>query len=120
MIVFMVLSLALAMLYIFTTVPTFVATASMVIDARKEQMLNPQNVNHTDITVDASMVQTEIELLKSDNVSRAVINKLNLMEDPEYAGGPPGFLALLSPGCSIYFRRRRWRPRNRRANGWRK
>jgi uncharacterized protein involved in exopolysaccharide biosynthesis len=34
------------------------------------------------------MVQTEIELLKSDNVSRAVINKLHLTEDPEFAGLP--------------------------------
>lgn len=35
MIVFMVLSMALTLLYLFTTVPTYVATASMVIDAHK-------------------------------------------------------------------------------------
>jgi succinoglycan biosynthesis transport protein ExoP len=43
MIVFMVLTMALAVLFLFTTVPTYVATASIVIDARKAQLLNPQS-----------------------------------------------------------------------------
>ena len=95
MIVFMVLSVALSLLYLFTTTPTFVATASMVIDARKAQLLNPQSATRSDVNVDVSAVQTEIELLKSANVSRAVIEKLHLTEDPEYAGGPPGFIGAL-------------------------
>jgi succinoglycan biosynthesis transport protein ExoP len=95
MIVFMVLSMAIALLYLFTTVPTFVATATMVIDTRKVQMLNPDSVSRSEVNVDAPMVQTEMELLKSDNVSRAVINKLHLTEDPEYAGTPPGFIGAL-------------------------
>jgi succinoglycan biosynthesis transport protein ExoP len=95
MIVFMVLSLALTFLYLYTTVPTYVATASMVIDARKLQMLNPQTTTRDEVNVDASMVQTEIELLKSDNVSRAVINKLHLTEDPEFVGEPPGLIGAL-------------------------
>src|SRR5208283_3001971 len=60
MIVFMVLSMALTFLYLFTTVPTFVATASMVIDARKLQTLNPQNAASGAVNVDTSMVQTEM------------------------------------------------------------
>ena len=95
MIVFMVLSMALTFLYLFTTVPTFVATASMVIDARKLQTLNPQTAASGAVNVDTSMVQTEMELLKSDNVSRAVINKLHLTEDPEFVGQPPGFIGAL-------------------------
>jgi succinoglycan biosynthesis transport protein ExoP len=95
MIVFMVLSMALTFLYLFTTVPTFVATASMVIDARKLQTLNPQTAASGAVNVDTSMVQTEMELLKSDNVSRAVIHKLHLTEDPEFVGQPPGFIGAL-------------------------
>ena len=95
MIVFMILSMALAALFVFTTVPTYVATASIVIDARKAQLLNPQSASRGEINVDTSMVQTEIELLKSDNVSRAVINQLNLTKDPEFAGGPRGFIGSL-------------------------
>jgi polysaccharide biosynthesis transport protein len=95
MIVFLILSLALATLFVFTTVPTYVATASIVIDARKAQLLNPQSASRGEVNVDTSMVQTEIELLKSDNVSRAVINQLNLTQDPEFAGGPRGFIGSL-------------------------
>jgi succinoglycan biosynthesis transport protein ExoP len=95
MIVFMVLTMALAALFLFTTVPTYVATASIVIDARKAQLLNPQSASRSEVNVDTSMVQTEIELLKSDNVSRAVINQLNLTQDPEFAGGPSGFIGSL-------------------------
>ncbi|HUI22622.1 MAG TPA: polysaccharide biosynthesis tyrosine autokinase [Methylocella sp.] len=95
MIVFMILSMALAGLYLFTAVPTYVATASMVIDARKVHTLNPQEATRGDAPLDTSAVQTEIELLKSDNVSRAVVNKLDLTKDPEFAGGPPGFVGAL-------------------------
>jgi polysaccharide biosynthesis transport protein len=95
MIVFMVLSVVLSLLYLFTTTPTFVATAYMVIDARKAQLLDPQSATRSDVNIDISVVQTEIELLKSDNVSRAVIEKLHLTQDPEYAGGPPGFIGSL-------------------------
>jgi succinoglycan biosynthesis transport protein ExoP len=93
MIVFMVLTMALTLLYLFTAVPIYIATASMVIDARKVQMLNPEDLARGgEVTVDTPMVQTEIELLKSDNVGRAVIKKLHLTEDPEFAGSSPGFI----------------------------
>lgn len=95
MIVFMVLSLALAILYLVTTVPIYVATAAVVIDASKAQMLDPQPSAHYDTHVDESTVQTEIELIKSDNVSRAVIKKLRLGDDPEFAGEPPGLIGDL-------------------------
>jgi polysaccharide biosynthesis transport protein len=104
MIVFMALTMALAMLFLFTTVPTYVATASIVIDARKAQMLNPQFASRGEVNVDTSMVQTEIELLKSDNVSRAVINQLNLTQDPEFAGGPRGFIGSLIDRVFSIFR----------------
>jgi len=95
MTVFMVLTMALTLLYLTTTVPIFVATASIVIDARKEQVLDPQLASRGDISVDDAQVLTEIELLKSDNVSREVIKKLHLTEDPEFAGAPPGFFSSL-------------------------
>ncbi|MDQ6701706.1 MAG: polysaccharide biosynthesis tyrosine autokinase [Pseudomonadota bacterium] len=91
-IMFMVLTMALALIYLFVTVPTYIATAYMVIDTHKEQLLDPQEALRNAVTVDTGMVETQIELLKSQNVSRAVIKKLHLTEDPEYAGDPPGFI----------------------------
>lgn len=95
MIVFLVLSLALAVFYVLTATPIFDATASMVIDAHHGQIYDPEDSKYGATNVDMSYVQTEMELLKSDNVSRAVINKLKLDEDPEFAGGPPGLIGSL-------------------------
>src|SRR5579875_164885 len=103
MIVFMILSMSLALLYLFTTVPTYVATASMVIDARKVQALNPQETSRGSENVDTGMVQTEIELLKSDNVSRAVVKKLDLIHDPEFADSSPGFFGALINRLNGFF-----------------
>ncbi|MGH7812055.1 MAG: GumC family protein, partial [Candidatus Binatia bacterium] len=95
LIVFMALSMALAIFYLYTTVPTFVATAYMVIDERKVRTLDPQEEAAGSGNVDGGLVSTQIELLKSQNVSRAVIKKLDLTEDPEFAGTPPGFFGSL-------------------------
>jgi succinoglycan biosynthesis transport protein ExoP len=92
-IVSMVLILAIALVYLFTATPIYVATAYMVIDTHQLQLLqDPQEAARSTITVDAGMVSTQIQLLKSQNVSRAVIAKLNLTEDKEFAGRPD-FLA---------------------------
>ena len=113
--------MSLGVLYLFATEPTYVATASMVIDTRKAQLLDPQSASRGEINVDVGMVQTEIELLKSDNVSRAVVNQLNLIDDPEFAGGPSR-IYWLSDRPSLQYTRptrtaagegsRTWRARN--------
>ena len=88
-------SLALAVLYLLLAVPIYVATASVVIDMRKAQVLDPQLAARAEMSVTDDVVQTEIELLKSDNVARGVITKLHLIDDPEFAGYPPGFFGSL-------------------------
>jgi polysaccharide biosynthesis transport protein len=90
-----ILILAIAVVYLFTATPIYVATAYMVIDTHQLQLLqDPQEAARSTINVDAGMVSTQIQLLKSQNVSRAVIGKLNLTEDKEFAG-PPGFFSAL-------------------------
>jgi len=86
-IVVMLCSVALAALYLFNTPPRYTATGTMVIDTRKLQLLEKQSVLG-DIQIDASTVQTQVEVLKSDNISLAVIRKLHLTEDPEFVGEP--------------------------------
>jgi polysaccharide biosynthesis transport protein len=96
MVVFFILSMTLGVIYLLVTVPTYVATASMMIDTRKAQLLDPQtSQRNSEPNVDIGMVQTQIELLKSQNVSRAVIKELHLTDDPEFIGGRPGFLSAL-------------------------
>lgn len=86
--------LIVALLYLFTAAPQFTSMASMVIDTRKVQLFQQQSVLG-DIAVDSATVETQVEILKSENISLAVIRDLHLIEDPEFAGGGGGLLGAL-------------------------
>lgn len=100
--VIMTCCVALAILYLVNTPPKFTATGSMVIDTRKVQLLEKESVLG-EAQIDASTVQTQVEMLKSDNVALAVIKKLNLIDDPEFV--PPadeksqGLFSFLFPAA---------------------
>lgn len=81
----------LALLYLFTAAPLFTSTASMVIDTRKVQLFQQQSVLG-DIAVDSATVETQVEILKSENISLAVIRDLHLIEDPEFSSSGGGLL----------------------------
>lgn len=84
----------LALLYLFTAAPQFTSTASMVIDTRKVQLFQQQSVLG-DIAVDSATVETQVEILKSENISLAVIRDLHLIEDPEFTGSGGGILGTV-------------------------
>lgn len=83
-----------ALLYLFTAAPQFTSTASMVIDTRKVQLFQQQSVLG-DIAIDSATVETQVEILKSENISLAVIRDLHLTEDPEFAGSGGGLLGAI-------------------------
>ncbi|RAI43663.1 polysaccharide biosynthesis tyrosine autokinase [Rhodoplanes roseus] len=80
----------LGLTYLATAPARYTATATMVIDTRKVQLFQQQSVLG-DITVDAGTVETQVEILKSENISLSVIKDQRLTEDPEFtgAGGDP-------------------------------
>src|SRR3954451_1209724 len=83
-----------ALLYLFTAVPLFTSTAAMVIDTRKVQLFQQQSVLG-DIAVDSATIETQVEILKSENISLAVIRDLHLIDDPEFTGGGGGVLGSI-------------------------
>lgn len=86
--------LILASLHLITAAPLFTSTASMVIDTRKVQLFQQQS-NLGDLAIDAGTVETQVEILKSSNVSLAVIRDLHLIDDPEFSGGGGGLLGAV-------------------------
>ncbi len=61
----------------------------MIIDTRKFQVMQQQSpVN--DVPVDSSAVESQVEILKSENVALAVIRDLKLADDPEFVGSRTG------------------------------
>ncbi|BBO07711.1 MULTISPECIES: polysaccharide biosynthesis tyrosine autokinase [Bradyrhizobium] len=89
----------LALLYLFTAAPLFTSTASMVIDTRKVQLFQQQSVLG-DIAVDSATVETQVEILKSENISLAVIRDLHLTDDPEFTGAGGGLLGAVIEAVS--------------------
>jgi polysaccharide biosynthesis transport protein len=89
-----VLTTALSVLYLYVTPPTFKAEATMLIDSRKVQLYQQQQL-FLDSPVDSAAIESQIQILKSDNVARAVIENLKLTENPEF-GKPSGMAGLLA------------------------
>jgi succinoglycan biosynthesis transport protein ExoP len=81
-----VLTMALALIYVVTATPRFVAVATMFIDRGKVQPFSQQQLL-IDSPIDSTAIESQIEIIKSDAVALSVINNLHLTDDPEF-GGP--------------------------------
>ncbi len=91
-IVLMILTIGLGVFYALTAAPIYTAAASIVIDIRNPQSFQQKSPG-PEPPIDASEVPTQIEILKSRNVSRSAIQQLRLGEDPEFNGdGDGGFM----------------------------
>src|SRR6266849_5377969 len=76
------LIMALAAVYLYTTPPSFTAVAKLMIDSRKVQPFQQQMIG--DISPESWSVDSQVEVLQSENVALAVIKELHLTEDPEF------------------------------------
>jgi capsular exopolysaccharide synthesis family protein len=75
----------------------YTATASVALDMRKENISGQQQVL-SDLPTDSSVVDTEVEVLKSRQLADRVVRALNLDEDPEFNGSlrsPSGLSAVI-------------------------
>ncbi|MDD1532475.1 MULTISPECIES: polysaccharide biosynthesis tyrosine autokinase [unclassified Bradyrhizobium] len=99
MLAIVVACLLVALLYLFTAMPQFTSTASMVIDTRKVQLFQQPSMM-SDVSVDSGMVETQVEILKSENISLAVIRDLHLIEDPEFTGSGGGLIGAVADALS--------------------
>jgi succinoglycan biosynthesis transport protein ExoP len=92
---------ALGLIYLFTATPKFTATARMVIDTHKVQLFQQQSIG--DLAVDPGMTETQVEILKSENISLSVIKDLHLTDDPEFTGAGGGLVgAAFSLASSLF------------------
>ena len=85
-------SLALGLVYLATTPPSFTSHAIMLIDSSKLRVLQQQDAPIGDIPIDTAQVETQVEVLKSENIGLSVIKELKLADDPEFAGSGGGLI----------------------------
>jgi len=71
-------TLGIAIIYLITAAPKFTANAELIINSRTTAW---------DTAAVATIVESQIEIIKSESIASAVIEKLALADDPEFATG---------------------------------
>src|SRR5437899_3332144 len=82
-------AMALGFAYLFTTPARYTAHTMLMIDSSKVRILQQQSALG-DVPVDTAQVETQVEILKGDNVGLSVVKDLRLTDDPEFVGSQGG------------------------------
>ena len=85
------LTIGLAAAYLFTTPPLYSAQAKLMIDTGRVQVLKQSILSEDPFNM--GMIDSQIEILKSENFALKIIKNLHLAQDPEFIGparGPIG------------------------------
>ncbi|QQO20328.1 polysaccharide biosynthesis tyrosine autokinase [Bradyrhizobium diazoefficiens] len=100
----LLLCLCLAGVYVFTTPKRYTGTAVLVIDSRKMQGLQTQApTNGSDNPIDSAMVDSQVEILKSEAIASKVIKDLKLAQSPEFMSDGGGLLSSINAAISGLF-----------------
>lgn len=75
--------LALSILYVLLTPATYVGRAELLIEPGKQRALWQDN-GAVDLTIDNAEVESQVEVLQSERIANDVIDKLGLIDDPEF------------------------------------
>ena len=95
-------SLFLALTYLWLATPLYTATASLFVDPRSRKVVS-EEIIQGGFGSDLALVESQVSILTSDAVLRRVVDKLQLSEDAEYA--PAAGTGLLSRiKAQIYLR----------------
>lgn len=79
--IFIVLGVALA--YLVTVTPTFTAQTLVLFDPAQKNLLDTNQIS-TSAQSDNARIESEVEILRSTATALAVINRANLVADPEF------------------------------------
>lgn len=85
---------AFACVYIALSPARYTATATMIIDTKRPQLVSTNDVL-SEGQVDQAAVESQIETIKSEAVGARVVKSLELDKDHEFAGGGRGLLQSL-------------------------
>jgi succinoglycan biosynthesis transport protein ExoP len=90
---FAMLGTALGLAVFVRAVPTYTAMAKLLVDTHKIDVLQQSAISSEMPIGSMGAMESQIELLRSDEVALSVIKKLRLAEDPRFVGdGKPGIV----------------------------
>lgn len=93
---FAMLGIGLGVVTFLRASPPYTATATLLVDTHKIEVLQQSAVSEGMSIGSVGAMDSQIELLKSDELALTVIKKLGLWDDPRFVGdGNPGILRRL-------------------------
>jgi capsular exopolysaccharide synthesis family protein len=81
-----------AAIYLAITPPHYIAPSMLLFEIRKIEPFQQQWQN---AAADSAFVDSQVEVLKSENIAKSVVRDLNLLSDPEFAPPEGGLLASI-------------------------
>ncbi|QIP05486.1 Wzz/FepE/Etk N-terminal domain-containing protein [Bradyrhizobium symbiodeficiens] len=87
-------SLALVIVYLVTAQPMYTANARIMMDTRQAQVLDKDS-NANSALIDTGYVDSQVEVINSDDLILSVVRRLKLTDDPEFNGSKPGLLSIV-------------------------
>lgn len=88
-------AVALSLVYLFTTPKQYTAHAMFLIDTTKIKNLERTRDRDEEPPLDDAQVDTEIEVLKSEQIGLQVVKDLKLTDDPEFVGSQTSLFGAL-------------------------
>lgn len=82
-------SLALVLVYLATAHPMYTANARIMMDTRQTQVLDKESGTNNTL-IDTGFVDSQVEVINSDDLIRSVVRRLRLTEDPDFNGSSTG------------------------------
>src|ERR1700694_3651547 len=87
-------SFLLGLVYLMTAPARYTSHSMLLIDSSKLRVLQ-QQASVGDTPLDTAQVETQVEILKSENIALSVIKDMHLTDDPEFSGTGGGILGAI-------------------------
>jgi succinoglycan biosynthesis transport protein ExoP len=87
-------TLALVVIYLVVATPMFTANARILMDTRQTQVLDKETAINSAL-IDTGFVDSQVEIIGSEDLILSIVRRLRLTEDPEFNGSDPGILAII-------------------------
>ena len=86
-------TLVLVIIYLLTATPMYTASARILMDTRQTQVLDKDS-GIANALIDPGFVDSQVEIITSEDLILSVVRHMRLTEDPEFNGSQPGFISL--------------------------
>ena len=103
-------------IYLYVTPPTYTASAKVIIGAQQAQFIQQQSM-FADSPLDSAELESQLQILQSKSIASSVIEKLQLLDDPEFAAsGGRSILGSIRGVFEVLFKPNATKPTNARRS----